>query len=289
MNRIALAAILLALSAPAFAQPAVDCKKTETQAECHARLKCKADEDVEDCQKRLRAAGTGNQTNNGSDNGRDDGGRDDRGRDDRGRDDRGRDDRGRDDRGRDNRRGDRYNEDGGGRRQRGRRGRRGGGGSSSFQANKTFGLGLELGEPTGLNGKYFLSDTRALDFGLGYIYEHYYYGDGVHVYLDHLWHPTSLVSSPTLELPFYIGVGARFWNFEYCERIGNLDVCEGGSAFGVRIPIGLSFDFNNVPIDIYVQVVPTIDLIYGDYYDRFDESRGHFGFDGNVGFRFWFK
>jgi hypothetical protein len=280
MKRIAIVAILLALSDAAFAQPAVECKKTETQAECHTRLRCKADEDVEDCQKRLRAAG--NQTN-GDNGGRDDGGRDDR---DNGRDDRGGRDRG----GRD----DRY-DDGGGRRQRGRgrngggrRSRRGGGRSSSFQANKTFGLGVELGEPTGINGKYFLSDSRALDFGLGYIYEHYYYGDGVHLYIDHLWHPTTLVSSPALELPFYVGVGARFWDFEYCERVGNVDICDTGSALGVRIPFGIAFDFNNAPIDIFLQLVPVVDLIYGDYYDRFDD-RGHFGIDGNIGFRFWFN
>ena len=47
-------------------------------------------------------------------------------------------------------------------------------GGKRFEANKTFGLGLELGEPTGLTGKYFLSGTNALDFGLGYIYHHYY-------------------------------------------------------------------------------------------------------------------
>ena len=280
--RIALV-ILATLSAPAFAQPAVDCKKTETQAECHARLKCKADEELADCQKRLRAAGNSGNDGNGNDGGRNDdrgGGRDDRGRDNRGRDDGRRD-------GRANR------DESGSRRQRGRGrgrdgGRRRGGGGNGFQSIKTFGLGLELGEPTGLNGKYFLSDSRALDFGLGWIYQHYYYGDGAHVYLDHLWHPTSLVSTPSLELPFYIGVGVRFWDFEYCDRVGNATLCDRGSAFGVRVPIGLSFDFNNTPLDIFVQLVPVIDLLTGDFYDRFDD-RSHFGIDGSVGFRFWFK
>ncbi|MBA2538879.1 MAG: hypothetical protein H0V17_04525 [Deltaproteobacteria bacterium] len=286
--------ILAALSAPAFAQPVVDCKKTETQAECHARLKCKVDEEIADCQKRLRAGTSGNDGNGGRNDGRDGGRNDGRdgdrndGRD--GRNDGGRD--GRDDRGRGDRDGRANRDDGGSRRQRGR-GRDGGrqrrgGDTKGFQSIKTFGLGLELGEPTGLNGKYFLSDSRALDFGLGWVYSHYYYGDGAHVYIDHLWHPASLVSTPSLELPFYIGVGLRFWNFEYCERVGNLDVCDRGSAFGVRVPIGLSFDFNNKPLDIFVQLVPVIDLLTGDFYDRFDD-RSHFGIDGSVGFRLWFK
>jgi hypothetical protein len=275
------ACMLAVLTATAGAQPVVDCKKTETQAECHARLKCRDDEDLDQCQKRLRAQGAA-----GGDRAND--GRDDRGRDDRGRDDRGRDDRGRDDRGNDRGRDDRA--DGNDRRRGGNRnrGNRRRGGGKGFQSIKTFGLGLELGEPTGLNGKYFLSDSRALDFGVGYIYSHYYYGDGVHLYADHLWHPVSLVSTPSLELPLYIGVGARFWDFEYCERIGGDLFCDRGSAFGVRVPIGLSFDFNNVPIDIFVQLVPVIDVLFGDYYDRFDD-RNHFGIDGSVGFRFWFK
>jgi hypothetical protein len=62
--RISLAALgsagaFLALSAPAFAQPAApiaDCLKTETQAECHTRLKCRADEELEACKKRRAQA-----------------------------------------------------------------------------------------------------------------------------------------------------------------------------------------------------------------------------------------
>ncbi len=46
---------LVACSSLAHAQPPLDveCRKTETQAECHARLKCKASEDLEQCQRRL--------------------------------------------------------------------------------------------------------------------------------------------------------------------------------------------------------------------------------------------
>jgi hypothetical protein len=91
-----------------------------------------------------------------------------------------------------------------------------------------------------------------------------------------------------MEIPFYIGVGARFWDFEYCERVGNVDVCDDGSAMGIRVPIGISLDFNNAPLDIFFQLVPVVDVLYGDYYDRFDD-RGHVGIDGSIGLRFWFK
>ena len=57
---------------------------------------------------------------------------------------------------------------------------------SSFEANKTFGLGVMLGAPTGLSGKYFLSADTALDFGLGTIYG---YRDrrGFHIHGDFLY------------------------------------------------------------------------------------------------------
>ena len=266
---------LLVLSSVALAQPDVSCKKTETQAECFARLKCKPSEELEDCQKRLQKAGAAGQStgdrqdsdNRGGDanNRGGDGNADDRGRD-RDTDSGGRVER--DNRGGDNRGGD---DSGSYHRRRGHR-------------NKTFGLGLELGEPDGLNGKYFLSDSGALDFGVGYIYDHYYYGDGFHLYADYLWH-FSLASTPSFELPFYVGAGLRFWDFNYCYQ----GVCNyAGSAVGIRVPFGIAFDFNNAPVDIFLQLVPVLDFIGGDYYMRYG-NREHFGIDGSVGVRFWFK
>jgi len=161
----------------------------------------------------------------------------------------------------------------------------GGGGRSEFQSNGTFGLGLELGEPSGLNGKYFLTPSTALDFGLGYIYEHYYAGDGIHVYADFLWHPLLLVQSEGFQMPFYFGVGGRFWDFDYgCDRNGNN--CYGdASALGVRAPVGIAFDFNKIPLDVFIQLTPTLDFFRN--YDNHD--RLHLGVDFSAGVRFWFN
>jgi hypothetical protein len=309
MMKRTLAVALVAFSGLAIAQVRpgdVECKQTETQSECHDRLKCKANEELEDCQKRLlkcrageklddckarAAAAPANQGNAGQGNAgqgnagqRDDannrGG--DRGADqtDRGRE---RDNGGGERRERDNNdrdRGDRGDRQG----SRGER-RRNGGGGKDFQANKTFGLGLELGEPTGVNGKYFVSPSHALDFGLGAMYAGYYYGDGFHIYGDYLFHPASLASTEAFELPFYIGPGVRYWNFSYCFQ----GLCNyGGSAIGIRVPIGISFDFNNVPLDIFIQVVPVLDFLTGDYYNRYG-NREHFGVDLSLGVRYWFK
>jgi len=152
-------------------------------------------------------------------------------------------------------------------------------GGRSFDANKTFGLGLELGAPTGLVGKYFLSPDRALDFGIGDLYT-YFNRSGLHIYGDYLFHPVSFVSAPAFELPLYVGVGARFWDFGY--RDVNQD--RSAFAFGVRVPVGVSFDFNNVPLDIFVQVVPVIDFFSG-----YAPHTVFFDVDGSVGVRYWFN
>jgi hypothetical protein len=105
------------------------------------------------------------------------------------------------------------------------------------------------------------------------------------MYGDYLWHPTSLASTATFELPFYIGGGLRYWDFRYC----NLAVCTySGSAIGLRVPFGIAFDFNTVPLDIFLQLVPVVDILSGDYYARYGD-REHLGIDLSVGIRFWFK
>jgi len=150
-------------------------------------------------------------------------------------------------------------------------------GGGGFASNGTFGLGIELGEPSGLNGKYFYQPDKAIDFGLGWVYHHYYGGDGFHLYVDHLWHPTTLVRAEAFQMPFYIGVGGRIWNFD-CGGCN-----DHANAIGVRVPFGISFDFNNVPLDVYIQLVFVADV--------FINYPGHGfgpGLDGNVGIRFWF-
>lgn len=157
-----------------------------------------------------------------------------------------------------------------------------GGGAPAFEANKTFGLGLELGEPTGLQGKWFYTSDKAIDFGIGDIYDYYDYR-GLYLYGDHLWHPANLASTQAFELPFYVGVGAALWRWEDYRFAPNIT----GSAMGVRVPIGLDFDFNNTPLDIYIQVVPSA-YLFVDAPMGYDHT-GYIIVDGSAGIRYWFK
>jgi hypothetical protein len=153
-------------------------------------------------------------------------------------------------------------------------------GGRRFEANKTFGVGLELGAPTGITGKYFLAADRALDFGVGDIYN-YFDRSGIHIYADYLFHPVSLAANEAFELPLYVGIGGRFWNFDDHRANG---VVDSASAFGVRVPVGVSFDFNSVPLDIFVQVVPVL-----DFYSGYAVHSVYLDIDASIGVRYWFN
>jgi hypothetical protein len=135
-----------------------------------------------------------------------------------------------------------------------------------FESNKGFGAGLELGAPFAITGKYWLGEgsDRALDFGVGYL-DYYYDWRGLYLYVDYLFHPVSLASTESFELPFYIGVGAQFWSWTDYNYVGGQCTPQfpcGGDGIGVRVPIGLAFDFNNVPMDIFLQIVPNFDVFF---------------------------
>lgn len=146
----------------------------------------------------------------------------------------------------------------------------------AFVANKTFGLGLMLGAPTGLTGKYFLSSDNALDFGVGVI-SRYRNRDGLHLHMDYLWHPVSLASVPQFELPLYFGIGGRIFDFD------DDDNNDDGFAFGVRAPLGIAFDLTNVPLDIFFELALVIDFFTG-YRDDVGAD-----LNGAVGLRYYFQ
>lgn len=108
-----------------------------------------------------------------------------------------------------------------------------------------FGLGLSVGYPTGISGKYYLGTrsnaiqaTVALDPG---------FGDPGGLYLDgvYLWHPDVLTQEVGFVLPWHGGVGGFLSDgYGWGTRFGS------GTALGVRGVIGLDFDLEDVRVQI---------------------------------------
>lgn len=128
-------------------------------------------------------------------------------------------------------------------------------------AQKNFGIGVILGEPTGLSAKLWTGSSNAFDFGVAWSF-----GGSGHllVQADYVWH-SSLTKASSGGLALYYGIGGRV-------------VFSDDPDVGVRIPIGLDYIFSSAPIDIFVEVVPILDFI----------PSTDFELNGGIGVRFWF-
>lgn len=110
---------------------------------------------------------------------------------------------------------------------------------------KRFGLGVVLGEPTGISGKYWTGPTTALDGGVAWAFGE---KSALHVHVDHLFHHFNLIKVEKGRLPVYYGLGARV-------------KLEDKSRVGVRVPVGLEYLVDGAPLDIFVEVAPIVELI----------------------------
>ena len=117
----------------------------------------------------------------------------------------------------------------------------------------TFGIGLILGEPTGISAKLYLKDDQAVQAGVGFAF----IGDGLHLHVDYVFHPWILQSADTFVLPVYIGPGVRIINREKGRDDQQL-------AIGVRAVAGLLFDFKAVPLDVFVEVAGLVEFEFDD-------------------------
>jgi hypothetical protein len=131
-----------------------------------------------------------------------------------------------------------------------------------------FGLGLEFGQPGdwGISGKIWLDRDNAFAPAVKFND-----GGAAILQLDYLWHNFDIITlrDSSGEMPLYIGVG------------GNL-VLQDTVEIAARIPLGISYIFNkrNVPVDIYLQAVPTIWFPNGgqSVFDIYGELGAHYYF-----------
>ncbi len=138
-----------------------------------------------------------------------------------------------------------------------------------------FGLGFMIGEPTGLSAKLWTSRENAFDFGLGWsiggdrISDHYRisYGSRIHFHMDYLWHSFSAIRSSE-RFPLFYGIGGRL------NSGGGYD-----NSFGIRGVFGIAWLPHSTPLDVFLEVVPVLQLI----------RSSEFGLDAALGARFYFQ
>ena len=104
--------------------------------------------------------------------------------------------------------------------------------------DKYVGIGFIVGEPTGLDAKFFLNNENALEFGLAWSLSGQ---NELHLQGDYLWHRYDLIElNNGDEMPLFFGIGARFVSTEDDPGDNNdEDIC------GIRFPVALACMFTN--------------------------------------------
>jgi hypothetical protein len=132
-----------------------------------------------------------------------------------------------------------------------------------------FGLGIMAGEPTGLSVKKWLSEKSAVDGGLAWSSID---GSSFQIHADYMRHKFDFTKEFEGRLPFYYGAGARV-KFKGNGK-GNDD-----TKIGIRIPAGLTYLFKEEPIDLFIEVVPILNIV----------PETDVNFNAAVGIRYYLK
>ena len=130
--------------------------------------------------------------------------------------------------------------------------------------NRPFGLGIVIGEPTGLSLKSWLSERNAIDGAIAWSVE----GDNdLQLQADYVFHNFDLITVEKGKFPLYFGIGVRFAFRE------NKD-----DRLGLRIPVGLDYIFAGERFDAFLEIVPVMDLVPDTDFDL----------EGAIGARYFF-
>ncbi len=127
--------------------------------------------------------------------------------------------------------------------------------------NSGKGIGVIVGEPTGISLKFWQTSTTAIAGGLAWSFG---VNSRFHFHGDYLLHNKNLLKEPNFV--FYYGPGLRL-------RMGDED------RFGVRGVLGINYFFQTAPLDMFLEIVPILDLLPGTY----------LSFNAGIGLRYFFN
>ena len=135
--------------------------------------------------------------------------------------------------------------------------------NQTFAEDKNFGLGVILGEPTGISFKSWRNNKIAFDGAIAWSLGRK--DDVLHIHLDYLLHNFRKFKVEEGKLAFYYGIGGRI-------RL------EDRSRIGIRFILGFAYQPEEVPIDIFFEIAPIFDLL----------PETDLGLNGAIGCRYYF-
>lgn len=150
--------------------------------------------------------------------------------------------------------------------------------ASASVSARNFGVGAILGSPTGLSAKYNLNNTYAIDGALAYgSHEVVIYGD----YLKHFPGIFGKHNEFVSSLKGYVGIGPMFVFADGDKDHGHhyVDDDDDSFAFGGRIPIGVEWTSDEIPLGVSLEIAPGMAVVPGT--DAFMQ--------GGLAIRYYFK
>lgn len=117
--------------------------------------------------------------------------------------------------------------------------------ASSLSQNKGFGIGITIGEPTGISAKNWLSGKTAVDGAVAWSFVR---ESSFHIHGDFLFHSFDAIETKE-PFYFYYGVGGRI-------KASKKDP----SRVGVRGVAGVGYMLQSAPVDFFLEVAPIFDL-----------------------------
>jgi len=135
------------------------------------------------------------------------------------------------------------------------------------------GLGVGVGAPTGLSLEVALGHQASIELAIGL---DAFEDAGGYMHLVYKMTMASLHRGPSVHIPFYVGIGGFAFddNRRFDDTLG----------LGVRVPVGMSFDFQRAPVQAFVELALEAGLVrFND-----DDAGLGLGLGAYAGMRWWF-
>ena len=132
---------------------------------------------------------------------------------------------------------------------------------ANVQAQDEIGVGFIIGEPTGLTAKKWFNDRNAVDAGLAWSFSN---DASLNIHADYLYH--RIYHRYERRIPIYFGIGGRM-------------VLNDDTSMGIRFPIGVGKTFIQQPIELFLEIVPVVEIVPDSDFDL----------NGAIGARYYFS
>lgn len=117
--------------------------------------------------------------------------------------------------------------------------------SQAQNLDRNFGIGAILGEPTGVSIGYWTSNDRSFSGAAAWSFGG---EESMHLHLDYLFHNFGIINVNSGSMPLYFGLGGKV-------------KLQDDANVGLRIPLGVAYHFENEPVELFLEIVPILDLV----------------------------